>query len=499
MSQRKGGERPRKPDQLRTSLSIRHRRWRLWSIASLALLGLATIFALHRGGVWPFDGLDVGTSITDVPPGKPVIPALDTTNMQPRVARLFNETRRLVLAQPQSAQAWGKLGAVFEVHLLRDQAEVCYRRAHALSPDDFRWTYYLAIVLDALGRDTQEPIDLYREAARHRPRYAPLWFRFAEALARRGQLESARDSYRKALEFDNTLAVAHFGYGQILLKLGDSQTAVHHLERASTLAPGDGPTMAALAQGYMRIGDGPRALEASEASRRLSPVIALNDPVRGLVQALGASSNVCYSRVVQLLKSGRPQEALPYLRTLEQVKPEDPKVHLWSAFAHLRLGDRELSRSYLANALRLKEKLEDADRTLAPLPTARRQLDETIHEFRREYLEAVTRYADANELRRAISEFEQASTQVSLSATAQITWGNALLKIGEPTEARLRYLEATKLDPENADAYFNLGLIAEKLGRVEEAMAHYGRAAEISPDDELTRRLANLKSKLESP
>ncbi|MCH7591644.1 MAG: tetratricopeptide repeat protein [Planctomycetes bacterium] len=466
---------------------------------SLALLVLAVMFALHRGGMWPFDALDATASITDVPPGKPVIPALDTTNMQPRVARLFDETRRRVLDQPHSAQAWGKLGAVCEVHVLREQAEVCYRRAHALAPDDFRWTYFLAIVLDALGRDTQESIDLYREAARDRPRYAPLWFRFAETLAGRGQLELARDSYRKALEFDDTLAIAHYGVGQILLKLGDSQAAVHHLERASTLAPNDGPTMAALAQAYMRIGDDPRALRASDASRRLSPDLALNDPVRGMVHALGASSNVCYDRAVQLLKSGRPQEALPYLRTLERVRPEDPKVRLWSAFAHLRLGDRERSRSYLDTALRLKEALEDADRTIAPLPTARRQLDETIHEFRREYLEAVTRHGDARELRRAIRKFEQASNQVPLSATAQITWGNALLKIGEPAKARLRYLESVRLDPENADAYFNLGLIADKLGKVEEAIAYFGRAAEISPDQELTRRLANLKSRLESP
>ncbi len=48
-----------------------------------------------------------------------------------------------------------------------------------------------------------------------------------------------------------------------------------------------------------------------------------------------------------LLQSGRPQEALPYLRALKQVKPEDPKVHLWTAFAHLRLGERTLSLRHL--------------------------------------------------------------------------------------------------------------------------------------------------------
>ena len=402
--------------------------------------------------------------------------------------------RRLVLDDPRSAQAWAKLGAVCEVHLLRDQAEICYRRAHVLAPDDIRWTYFLAIVLDALGSDTQESVELYREAARHRPRYAPLWFRLGETLARRGRLEPAKEAYRKALDYDDTLAIAHYGYGQLLLKLGDAQTAVGHLERASILAPDDGPTLAALAQAYVRVGDRSRARQASDASRKLSPVLALNDPIRGLVHALGVSSKICYRRAVQLLKSGRPKDAMPYLETLRQVKPEDPNVHLWSAFARLRLGDRKLARGHLAQALQLKEKLESVDRTLAPLPTARRQLDETILEFQREYLHSVTQDADPSNLRRALTDFEHAATQVAAGAIAQVTWGNALLKMGEPVKATSHYLDAVRLDPRNADAYFNLGLIAEKLGNKAEALEYYRSAAEISPDDELSRRLARLEA-----
>lgn len=424
---------------------------------------------------------------------------IQAAEMQPRVAQLFAESRQGIIDQPDSPEAWAKLGAVCEVHLLLSDAEACYRHAHELAPNDFRWTYFLAIVVDSIGQQDQEPIDLYHEASHHRPDYAPLWFRLGEALARRGRLESALDAYGKALELDDTMAIAQYGYGQVELKLANAKSAVLHLERAASLSPTDGPTLAALAQAYMRLGDRGRALKASDASRQLVSVLVLTDPARGQVGAMGVSSRVCYRRAVQYLKSGRNTEALQYLEVLEQVKSGDPKVQVWSAFAHLRLGNREMSRRHLAHALRLKQDLEKVDRTFAPLPKARQRLTEMVFEFLREYLHRVTQQRDIAELRRAIAEFEAASAQVSPNSRAFLTWGNALLRIGDLAEAKNRYLDALRLEPNNVDALFDLGLVAEKQGNVDEAIAYYDRAAQIAPDQDLKNRLERLRSKSESP
>ena len=53
----------------------------------------------------------------------------------------------------------------------------------------------------------------------------------------------------------------------------------------------------------------------------------------------------------------------------------------------------------------------------------------------------------------------------------------------QPEKALEAYGKANALDPANANAFYNSGLILFKLNRIDEALAVFEKAASIKPDD----------------
>ncbi|MCH8037825.1 MAG: tetratricopeptide repeat protein [Proteobacteria bacterium] len=265
------------------------------------------------------------------------IPNPDTAPMQPRVAQLFGEARQAVVRRPDSAEAWGRFGAVYDAHGLYDGAIACYRKALALAPNDFRFIYNLGMVLEWSGDTSEEPLNLLQTAVRLEPDYPPVFVRLGDTLARAGRRREARDAYRRATELDPNFAIAHRSLGQVLLALDDVNTALAHLERAAQLMPNDGLVFAALAQSYLRLGQRQLADAAVEKSRRLPSNLALPDPIRYWVVSLGISSEICYERGKGLLRAGDYVGATGTL-TFETVLSEtlDPAVRescmrVWNA------------------------------------------------------------------------------------------------------------------------------------------------------------------------
>lgn len=71
--------------------------------------------------------------------------------------------------------------------------------------------------------------------------------------------------------------------------------------------------------------------------------------------------------------------------------------------------------------------------------------------------------------------------------------GSDLLAEGKAAEAAQAITEATRLNPKDEDAHYNLGLALTRLGRDEEAMQQYGEALRLLPDyAEAHNNLGNL-------
>ena len=56
-----------------------------------------------------------------------------------------------------------------------------------------------------------------------------------------------------------------------------------------------------------------------------------------------------------------------------------------------------------------------------------------------------------------------------------------LLAVGQPDAAIREFRTAIALNPENADAHFNLGVILGPRNQLDDAIAHLQRAVEINP------------------
>jgi len=256
-------------------------------------------------------------------PGAPTAPAgvppVDLSAAEPPVVDAIEAASRDATRLPESAIVWGHLGHLYDAHGSFPQAIACYRRALELTPDDFRWNYHLAVILELDAADLDEIVRLFETAARLRPDYTPVAWRHARALSRRGRHEEARTILARAMELDPDFAAGHRSLGQILLTLGDAPGAVEQLERAAELDPRDGTAVAALAQAYRLAGRTDDAAGAAIRARNLKPKLSARDPVRFAVSELNISSVGLARRGTATMNAGRHEAAIPlFERSLEQ-------------------------------------------------------------------------------------------------------------------------------------------------------------------------------------
>ena len=88
------------------------------------------------------------------------LPEVDLSGLEPAVARQLERFRGITqeeIGDPEAgpdqlAAAVGELGRNYHAYELSGPAEECYRIARRLTPQDFRWHYYLGYLLQNEGR-----------------------------------------------------------------------------------------------------------------------------------------------------------------------------------------------------------------------------------------------------------------------------------------------------------------------------------------------------------
>ena len=83
----------------------------------------------------------------------------------------------------------------------------------------------------------------------------------------------------------------------------------------------------------------------------------------------------------------------------------------------------------------------------------------------------------------AIVHFQKALQINPDSAEACYNLGNALLQKGNVDEAIAHYQKALQFKPDEAEAHDNLGIALLQKGNVDEAIVHFQKALQIKPDD----------------
>ena len=422
------------------------------------------------------------------------------------LVQALETTRAELRAAPDSAEAWTRMGLLYQAHALHELARDCYRQSVALDARDAQAWYRLAVTSTRTGEE-QPALEAFARVHELAPDYAPAWRKCGRYLVELGDPGRARSFFERALALDPSDVSSRLGLIQVRLDEGDAAGALAALDELERIPPGNqalGHRLRGLA--LARLG---RAAEAeSELARGVGarpsgadPWLREMDAVKIGDLELGASATIL--RADRMLAAGRSANALRLLEDLAERAPEDGRVFkslgrvyshegrwqealaAWESAAKLESGD---ARVLVALAATRRE-LGDLDgcleallevRALDPkLPDAYRlEADVLLQQARFESVLVCCARADAQGIE---------LTELELAA------GKAQLELGDDEAALANFVAALALDADSADAWAGRALALLELGRREQAAPAIARLAELDPEHPL---LAVLRQEL---
>jgi tetratricopeptide (TPR) repeat protein len=420
-------------------------------------------------------------------PGVEDVPQPDLSSSPAELVAVFDQIRNDVVQQPGSADAWGAFGMLCDAHGLADDAFVCYETAAQLAPGDFRWRYHLAYIIDKRGDDASACVEAYTEALSLRPNYAPAMVRLAVAQTRHGQLDAARESYDRALAVNPRSVAARRGLGQVLLARGDAQAAARELEQAVRLGAHDRGTYSSLAQALLRSGQEDRATEVAEKAQSATSTISVFDPERDKVTALGVDPTSVYTKAKAAFDAEDYETAIRDFATIQRMLPRDPYAPLFQAHAYLRLHRFEEAEIAFERCTAMRGDLDGAEQ-------AGQVYAEAMWDFRTEFLGLSWSKATRDVTLRALESFAHAAEEEPdlVGKRGYLTWGTTLCRLGKLKEGLHQFHEAVRRYPDYAKGYYNIGITLEELGRPEESIPYYRKAAQLDPSSHAAERLNTM-------
>jgi tetratricopeptide (TPR) repeat protein len=443
-----------------------------------------------------------------------------------RLEELQNRVAELAVAASDGelANAYGTLGRYYIAHHLNDAAEVAFRNASLLSPNDFRWPYYHGFVCQLAGK-LEEARQAFERALEIRPGDMPAHIRLARLLLELGDNEEAYRLFHEALELNPGEAAAHSGAGRAASAMGRYQEAVALFSRALDLQPQGTRVHYNLALAHRRLGD----MEAARAHLALrgEGETGFSDPLLTAIESLKRENVV----EVVLEMAAEPEEhdnrslaqfAAGYLgdvpQAVEQVREalasltrsaadlvplSEPakRNRLVRARLHLAIASLRLEQSDLGGAR------PDIEAALALVPemvevklmhgfvleqtgklTAAIECYSAVLEREPGNTDALQSRANASfamqRNREAIEDLERLCELGIERDGVRIRLAVAYLRLGELTTARGHYQRAIELNLDPSDAaqvHHHLGVIEERSGSTERALEEYRTALNLDP------------------
>jgi tetratricopeptide (TPR) repeat protein len=326
----------------------------LWSTASLAALGLATLWALWRAPPIGFLGAFFFLVLAPTSSVLPIVDlAFEHRMYLPLAAVLVAGVVAVDAALARaSAPAWvgGALLIAIAAPLstatvLRNRdyrsAEAMWRTVVSGAPDNPRGQMNLGTALSKLGRN-EEALAFLNAAIALDPDDHEAHANLAVALIALGQFDAAEVHLRRALEILPTYALAHRNYGGLLQQRGELDAALDHLRAAVRHGPSDALAHLNLANALLHVGRRDEALRQFREATRLDPYIP--KPLAGAALILATHPDP---------NTRDPAEAVRLAeRAVELSTREEPAVLSTLATAYDAAGHRDRAIRAAERALR---------------------------------------------------------------------------------------------------------------------------------------------------
>lgn len=431
-------------------------------------------------------------------------PALE--RLEPAVREQLREARDAldtVLGDPaasaaERAEAFGELGRLYQLFERWGSAEAALRNARGLAPEEFAWTYSLAVLLQETGR-TDEARALLEESAGLDPSYLAVPVRLGDLLTASGDAEGAERWYRRALELQPEAAAAHYGLGRLALQRGDPQGAIGRFETALDQQPEATAIRHPLALAWRKAGDLERAKAALSEAGGQPPKVS--DPlIRGL-SALSEGATIHVRVGNRARRQGLVEEALAQYEKAAALDPGNSTAQYNAGALLVRAGRTAEAERRFRAALKADPGYIDARVNLALVLRDRGEAGEAVEHLRRvaeadpadlrarfELVRTLLVLAsrDPGSRATALAEVEE-----RLEALAGTPGGEALAALGRADVASLRgdvAAEARHLgtavaaDPGLAEAWIRLGSSRLRSGRADAAQTAFASAVRADAD-----------------
>ncbi|MCL5074461.1 MAG: tetratricopeptide repeat protein [Chloroflexi bacterium] len=421
---------------------------------------------------------------------------------------------RLVRLNPADIDLHRHFARAFEELKRLDDARAVLEDAVKLKPQRADLHQELAEVLTEQGRYTEALVQ-HQLAAELGGNWAQYHLGAATVRQGQGDLEQAKEELAKALEH------IHQMQAEARHRLGHIYESEGYLERASAefLAASDlRPKAHYLCH---RAGIQRREGDQEEALRTLRQAIAL-DPE--CLEAHTALAELCEAL-------GRYPEALEEFRLAIRLRPDESLNHINLGRIYQRMGDHTQAMAVVQRGLRLDPHRAEGYALLGSLYMQCDRLEEALKQYRQaiRYRPEQAEYHErAGWLLRLLGRLEEAETELSMALrldSTQAEWQNELgvvlseqgryqealaaqlaaavlapdeplyryscgimqAHLGQDEAAQLSFEQALYLSEQKgaptiaADAHSELGLLHQRVGCYEEALAHHQQAVELAP------------------
>ncbi|XP_077196072.1 protein O-mannosyl-transferase TMTC1 isoform X1 [Paroedura picta] len=353
---------------------------------------------------------------------------------------------------PRHASALNNLGT-----LTKDlvEAKEHYRRALQLNPQHNRALFNLGNLLKSQGKK-EEAVLLLRDSIQYGPEFADAYSSLASLLAEQDQLKEAEDVYQAGIENCPDSSDLHNNYGVFLVDTGSPEAAVSHYQKAIQLSPQHYVAMVNLGRLYRSLGQNKdaeawykRALKVGRNAEILSPLGAL------------------------YYNTGRYEDALRVYREAAALQPSNRETRL-----------------ALAQVLAMMGQAKEAEKMTNHIVTEEAECLECYR-----LLSAI--YSKQENYNKALEAIDKAlqlkPKDPKVISELFFTKGNQLREQNLLDKAFESYKAAVDFNPEQAQAWMNMGGIEHIKGNYITARGYYKQALLLVPNSKLLKEnLAKL-------
>jgi len=268
----------------------------------------------------------------------------------------------------------------------------------------------------------------------------------------------AEAAFRKAVDLQPELEMAHRGLGLALRARGQDEAALRELQAATQLDPSDVDAHYALAMTAWALSNQSSASQRARGAP-LQDYGALAAGEFRKLAALRPQDASLRQILAQIdLEQGRKEDGLSEAQEAARLAPDNPEPHVVLGRAYFAGGEEEKAAAEYEKALRLNPKEGEAYLALGQMRF-----------FQRRYPQAA-------------ENFQQAIQVSPNLASAYAGMAEVLLQQGRSAEARTMLEKVVVLDPQDWQSQYQLAALLNEAGEAGRATDLLEKVARLHPD-----------------